>query len=76
MREPKRSAYSRLGADSRVTLPRAVREHLGLRAGDSLRFVIDAAGVSIARVALRPDACFATFTEWTSEQDDEAYSDL
>jgi hypothetical protein len=34
MRESKRSAYPRLGADNRVTLPRAICKCLGAQADD------------------------------------------
>ncbi|WP_400767327.1 AbrB/MazE/SpoVT family DNA-binding domain-containing protein [Methylosinus sporium] len=74
--ETRRSVYATLGADHRITLPRALREYLRLQPGDSLRFVIDDEGVSLERVAHMDRDCFSTFTEWASADDHEAYSNL
>jgi antitoxin PrlF len=72
-----RTLYSKLSRKSRTALPREVRERLGVSPGDRLRYVLDDAGVRIERGA--PNAQgdpFATFTEWASEADDEAYAGL
>jgi bifunctional DNA-binding transcriptional regulator/antitoxin component of YhaV-PrlF toxin-antitoxin module len=65
-------------ADHRVTVPHIVLERLGLEPGDELAFILDGAqAVRIERaVSPNDEDCFATFTEWSSEHDDLAYSDL
>lgn len=56
-------------------LPRAVRERLGVKPGDTLRYRLTEAGVLIDKA---PEAGnpFAVFSEWASEADDKAYADL
>lgn len=72
-----RTVYSKLSVKSQTVLPREVRERLQIKPGDRLRYLIDDKGVRIDRVSGRDDDDpFATFTEWTSEADDEAYADL
>jgi AbrB family looped-hinge helix DNA binding protein len=69
--------YSKLSAGGRITLPRAVRERLKISPGDRLRFLVDYRGVRIEkRVGGRVDEPFATFLEWSSETDEEAFADL
>lgn len=72
------STFAKVDADSRVLLPAAVRQRLGLTPGDSLRFVLEAGEIRIERAPSADvlDDCFATFTEWASDDDDRAYSDL
>jgi antitoxin PrlF len=73
-----RSAVADIDADGRVRIPTAVRRRLGLLPADSLRFVLEAGDIRVER-ALSADElndCFATFTEWASDDDDRAYSDL
>ena len=58
-------------------LPREVRERLGIRPGDRLRYVFDAEGVRIEKEALREEEDpFVAFGEWSSEADEAAYGDL
>ena len=72
-----RTFYSRLSGKGRTVLPREVRERLGVKPGDRLRYVLDDACVRIERGAPNEeDDPFATFTEWASEADDEAYAGL
>mgnify|MGYP000848387949 CR=1 FL=1 len=48
-----------------------------LKPGDRLRYIIDDQGVRIEKNVLpAEDDPFATFSEWSSEADDEAYGDL
>lgn len=67
---------ARLGAKARVMLPKAVREALGLRPGDTVAFVIDGADVRVARTPFEAEDLFACFSEWASEADRKGYADL
>lgn len=58
-------------------IPKTVREKLGLKPGDLLRYVMDGDRVVIERVIEQgEDDPFATFTEWASEADEHAYKSL
>lgn len=71
------AVYSKLSVKSQTVLPREVRLRLRVGPGDRLRYVIDADGVRLEKAAVREeDDPFATFTEWASEADEEAYADL
>jgi bifunctional DNA-binding transcriptional regulator/antitoxin component of YhaV-PrlF toxin-antitoxin module len=66
-----------LRADGRTVLARAVRERLKLSPGDCLRYFVDDFGVRIEKGASgRKDSPFACFSEWSSEEDEEAFADL
>ncbi len=71
------SARSKISVKSQTVLPRAVREQLGLRPGDTLVYVFDERGILLEK-ALPPNEedPFASFTEWASIEDDEAYASL
>jgi len=57
--------------------PAEVRERLGIRPGDRLRYVFDAEGVRIEKEAPREEEDpFVAFSEWSSEADEAAYGDL
>jgi antitoxin PrlF len=69
---------TRLGAKAQTTVPLAVRRALGLREGDELKWELDDTGVRVARCS-SPDPFvnnFATFSEWASEADCEAFDNL
>jgi bifunctional DNA-binding transcriptional regulator/antitoxin component of YhaV-PrlF toxin-antitoxin module len=69
--------YSKLSAENRTALPRAVRERLKVSPGDRLRYVVDDMGVRVERGAAAPqDETLATFSEWSSRVDEEAFADL
>ena len=72
-----KSVHSKLSVKSQTVLPRAVREKLGLKPGDTLTYVFDDTGIHLekARPAVEDDA-FAAFTEWASNEDDLAYAKL
>jgi bifunctional DNA-binding transcriptional regulator/antitoxin component of YhaV-PrlF toxin-antitoxin module len=54
-----------------------VRERLGLKPGDRIRYRIDANRVEIEREDPHPaEDPFVAFTEWAEEADDKAYADL
>ena len=66
--------FSKITARSLTVVPREVRERLGLKPGDTLRYTITGEGVVIDKAsdAEREDP-FATFQEWASEADERAY---
>ena len=73
----KPAAYSRVSVKSQTVLPRAVRETLGIRPGDTLRYRITDAGVLIDKSPTKEaDDPFAAFSEWSGAADEKAYADL
>lgn len=71
---------SRLTSKYQATVPAAVRENLGLKAGDALHFAITPEGVLLTK-ATDQDLEFArgltgTLSEWSSAADEDAYRDL
>jgi antitoxin PrlF len=72
-----RTAFSRVSVKSQTVIPREVRDLLGLKPGDTLRYRLRDNGVLIDKApAEEMDDPFATFTEWAGEADEEAYADL
>ena len=68
---------SKLTSKAQTVIPKSVREKLGLKPGDFLRYVIQGERVVIERVKNETeDDPFATFTEWSSEADERAYGSL
>lgn len=69
---------SKLTSKAQTTVPQAVRVALGLREGDMLAYSIEGGRVTITRAEVRPvaDDPFATFVEWSSVADTEAYAGL
>jgi len=63
---------SRISSKAQTTIPRAVREALGVREGDVLAYEIEGDRVVLKRAKpLEPvDNPFMTFTEWADELDD------
>ena len=70
------SAYSKLTTKAQTVIPREVRAKLGIKPGDRLRYRITGKTVVLEKAESESDDPFATFTEWSSEADDEAYGDL
>jgi antitoxin PrlF len=73
-------SVSRLTSKYQATVPRPVREHLGVGAGDSIAFVVENDRVWVRR-AEPLDREFArslggTLNEWLSPADEEAYREL
>ena len=68
-------ASAKITSKSQLVLPKAVREQLDVRPGDTLVFDYGPKGVRIEKAAAEDDP-FATFHEWASEADDEAYKEL
>ena len=72
-----KTVYSKMSVKSQTVVPREVRDRLRVGPGDRLRYVIDENGVRIEKgTAHEEDDPFATFAEWASEADEEAYADL
>lgn len=68
---------SRLTSKAQTVIPKAVRERLGLKPGDLVRYVMRGKRVVIERARTEAeDDPFATFTEWASAADDKAYRSL
>lgn len=79
MNKPTRApaSFSKVSVKSQTVIPRAVRERLGLQAGDSLRYRLTDEGVLIDKApAADADDPFAAFAEWSSEADEKAYAGL
>ena len=70
-------AQSKITSKFQTVIPKAVRERLGLKTGDVLRFHFTEEGpVTVEKGAPSEDDPFATFNEWTSEEDERLYRDL
>jgi antitoxin PrlF len=69
---------SRISRKARTTIPQAVRKALGLRGGDTLVYVVDNDRAVLTRFdeRRRGNDPFATFREWSSPGDAEAYGKL
>lgn len=72
---------SKLTSKSQATIPGKIRKILGLQPGDSVAFEIGQGDKVFIRKATPIDFEFAlalegTLTEWSSENDEEAYRDL
>lgn len=64
----------------RVTIPAPLRERLGLRPGDSVEFKIGRSGLLLRRVeplcATHTTPMGDAFSDWGSNEDEEAFRDL
>jgi antitoxin PrlF len=74
-------ASSRLTSKGQATVPLRVRRKLGLKPGDTVIFEESEAGIVNLRKAEALDlewlsALEGTLSEWSSENDDQAYRDL
>jgi antitoxin PrlF len=69
---------SKLTSKAQTTIPQPVRAALGLREGDAIAYVIEPGRVVLMRARPSPasDDPFATFSEWDSAADTEAYAGL
>lgn len=71
---------SRVSSKGQVTLPKRVREAIGVGPGDAIAYDVAKGVVTLRR--LEPiDLAFhagleSTLAEWGSKEDDEAYGDL
>ncbi len=70
-------AFSKVTSKSQTVIPRQVREKLGLKPGDRLRYTTSDKGVMIEKAAAQiEDDPFAVFSEWSSDADEKAYGEL
>jgi antitoxin PrlF len=68
---------SKLTSKAQTTIPAPVRTALRLKAGDELVYNVEGDRVILTKGDRRPlDDPFATFDEWSSEADQQAYADL
>lgn len=73
--------HSRLTSKSQTTVPRAVREALGIGPGDRVVWEVENGRVAIRRLTLIDPRDpfvnnFSTFTEWADDLDEEAFRHL
>ena len=69
--------HSRVSSKGQTVIPKAVRQKLGLKTGDLLRFRLTGKDtVTIDKVRPVEDDPFASFSEWTSPEDEKLYRDL
>ena len=71
----------KITAKGQATIPRALREALGVKPGDTLAWAVDKDGVTRVRRVKAQDgeylqALQETLTEWSSAEDDAAYANL
>ena len=69
---------SQLSAKSQTTIPRAVRQTLGLKPGDAIGYEVNGSSV-VMRRAVRPDGFvnnISTFWEWDTEEDRVGFANL
>jgi antitoxin PrlF len=73
-------AVATLTANGQVTVPKAVREALGLRQGDQLSWELEEGSVRVRAVAPLDFAYLqgleANLREWSSAADEEAFRNL
>jgi antitoxin PrlF len=74
---------SKLTSKARTTIPQAVRVALGLAEGDELAYAIEDGRVVLTKAPPQDvregdplDDPFATFWEWGTKEDAEAFADL
>lgn len=68
---------SKITSKSQTVIPKAVREKLGLKPGDFLRYRMEGDSVVLERATGdADDDPFAVFNEWSGEADEKAYCNL
>ena len=72
---------AKISSKAQTVLPKAVREKLGLKPGDTIRFRETEQGIVVEKLDLHLGDedwgdPFATFTEWASPEEDDAWKDL
>jgi antitoxin PrlF len=71
------TAFSKVTSKNQTVIPREIREQLGLKPGDRLRYTVTATGVRIERAErAHEEDPFAVFIEWASEEDEKAFGSL
>ena len=71
---------SRISSKGQVTIPKGIRESLGVRPGDLIAYEVQDGGVALRPVAAMNEAfrdlLSLTLDEWDTSIDDEAFHDL
>jgi len=71
---------SKLSSKGQVTIPKEIRDALGLAAGDHVAYEVEGAAVRLTRIEAFDAAFHAavceTLEEWASPEDEEAFRDL
>lgn len=71
---------SRLSSKGQVTVPKKIRETIGLQPGDMIAYQVQNGVVTLKRVEPFDAAFHATLSktldEWTTPEDDQAFHDL
>jgi len=74
------TVFSKITAKAQTTVPKEVREALGVKAGDTLFYRIVKGKVTLARAEPLDRAYLkaveSTLSEWASPEDAAAYDDL
>ena len=71
------SVVSEVSGKSQMVLPGEVRDGLRVGPGDRVRFILDPDSIRIEKETVREGhEPFASFSEWSSEADEEAHGDL
>ena len=68
---------ARIAARGRTTIPKAIREAMGLHEGDVLAFEVEDGHLRVCRIASGRDGYLpglsGTMSEWASPEDEEAW---
>ena len=71
---------SKISSKGQITIPKQVRDAIGVSYGDVIRYEVRGSVASIRRIEPLDAAFHAavsqTLTEWTSPEDEEAFRDL
>lgn len=68
---------SKITSKAQTTIPLAVRTALRLHEGDQIGYVIEQGRVILTRVSGKPEEDpFASFGEWSSDEDVRAYAEF
>jgi antitoxin PrlF len=71
-----KAPVSRISSGFRTIIPKALRQRLGLKPGDFVRYVVEGRRVVVERAKVEADDPLANFDEWASEADESAYDSL
>jgi antitoxin PrlF len=72
---PRQPVFSKISVKNQTAIPIDVREWLKLQPGDILRYRATEDGILLDKATGDAEP-FATFSEWTSDADEKAYSAL
>jgi antitoxin PrlF len=72
-------AHSKITSKFQTTIPKDIRKHLNLKAGDLIAFNIENGSIVIQKIERDPSylkSLESTLSEWNSKEDDEHFADL